>query len=62
MGKEYRIRKLTPREFYRLMGVDEESINKMLDVNSDTQCYKQAGNSIVVDTLAHMFKNLNIVN
>ena len=57
---QYRIRKLTPRECGRLMGVSDEDIDKMTTVNSDTQLYKQFGNSIVVDIMCAMFKNLNI--
>ena len=57
---EYRIRKLTPRECGRLMGVSDEDISKMAAVNSNTQLYKQFGNSIVVDVMCAMFKNLNI--
>lgn len=56
----YRIRKLTPRECGRLMGVSDEDIFKMAAVNSNTQLYKQFGNSIVVDVMCAMFKNLNI--
>lgn len=56
-----RIRKLTPRECWRLMGFDDEDFNKARAVNSDTQLYKQAGNSIVVNVLeaimGNMFKN-----
>lgn len=57
---QYRIRKLTPRECGRLMGVSDEDISKMAEVNSNTQLYKQFGNSIVVDVMCEMFKNLNI--
>lgn len=57
---QYRIRKLTPRECGRLMGVSDEDIFKMAAVNSNTQLYKQFGNSIVVDVMCAMFKNLNI--
>jgi site-specific DNA-cytosine methylase len=57
---KYRIRKLTPRECGRLMGVSDEDISKMAAVNSNTQLYKQFGNSIVVDVMCAMFKNLNI--
>ena len=57
---QYRIRKLTPRECGRLMGVSDEDISKMAAVNSNTQMYKQFGNSIVVDVMWAMFKNLNI--
>lgn len=56
----YRIRKLTPRECGRLMGVSDEDISKMAAVNSNTQLYKQFGNSIVVDVMVAMFKNLGI--
>lgn len=56
----YRIRKLTPRECGRLMGASDEDISKMAAVNSNTQLYKQFGNSIVVDVMCAMFKNLNI--
>ena len=62
MEKQYRIRKLTPRECGRLMGVSDEDISKMASVNSNTQLYKQFGNSIVVDVMCAMFKNLNIEN
>ena len=57
---QYRIRKLTPRECGRLMGVSDEDIYKMATVNSNTQLYKQFGNSIVVDVMCAMFKKLNI--
>lgn len=47
-----RIRKLTPKECYRLMGFDDEDFNKSQSVpTSNTRLYKQAGNSIVVDVL-----------
>lgn len=55
--KNYRIRKLTPRECWRLMGVKDEQFNKLHDI-SNTQLYKMAGNSIVVDVLMGIFKNL----
>lgn len=60
IATQYRIRKLTPRECGRLMGVSDEDISKMAAVNSNTQLYKQFGNSIVVDVMCAMFKNLNI--
>ena len=56
----YRIRKLTPRECGRLMSVSDSDITKMESVNSNTQLYKQFGNSIVVDVMVAMFSNLNI--
>ena len=53
-----RIRKLTPKECWRLMGFSDENFEKARQVNSDTQLYKQAGNSIVVNVLVEIFKNL----
>lgn len=56
---DMRIRKLTPRECWRLMGFGDEDFNKAKAVpTSDTQLYKQAGNSIVVNVLEAVFKNL----
>lgn len=55
---DYRIRKLTPKECWRLMGFDDESFEKAAKVNSNTQLYKQAGNSIVVNVLEKIFINL----
>lgn len=46
-----RIRKLTPKECWRLMGFDDEDVDKAEKVNSNTQLYKQAGNSICVPVL-----------
>jgi DNA (cytosine-5)-methyltransferase 1 len=60
IATKYRIRKLTPRECGRLMGVSDEDIDKMEVVNSNSQLYKQFGNSIVVDVLCAIFKQLNI--
>lgn len=54
-----KIRKLTPREYWRLMGWKDEQIDKVKDIGmSDTQMYKQAGNSIVVNVLEGIFKQL----
>ena len=49
------IRKLTPRECYRLMGFSDAEFDRAEKVNSNTQLYKQAGNSIVVDVLEELF-------
>ena len=55
----YRIRKLTPKECWRLMGFDDEDFEKAKAIpTSNTQLYKQAGNSIVVNVLEKIFKNL----
>ena len=53
-----RIRKLTPKECWRLMGFNDEEFEKAQKVNSNAQLYKQAGNSIVVDVLEKIFRNL----
>ena len=50
-----RIRKLTPQECWRLMGFDDADFDKAAQYNSNTQLYKQAGNSIVVDVLYYIF-------
>jgi DNA (cytosine-5)-methyltransferase 1 len=55
---DLRIRKLTPLECWRLMGFDDEDFYKAEKVNSNTQLYKQAGNSIVVDVLEYLFKEI----
>lgn len=65
---KYRIRKLTPLECYRLMGFDDEDFMKAKQAlihayyngkdKADSQLYKQAGNSIVVNVLEEIFKNL----
>lgn len=55
---QFRIRKLTPKECWRLMGFSDDDFHKAEEVNSNTQLYKQAGNSIVVDVLEGIFKQL----
>lgn len=60
-GKKFRIRKLTPRECFRLMGVDDQDIDKMQKAGiSNSGQYKLAGNSIVVDVLYHIFRKMFI--
>lgn len=55
----YRIRKLTPRECFRLMSVSDTDIDKIQAAGiSNTQQYKMAGNSIVVDVLYHIFRKM----
>lgn len=53
-----RIRKLTPKECWRLMGFSDEDFARAEAVNSNTQLYKQAGNSIVTNVLAAIFWEL----
>ena len=55
----FKIRKVTPRECFRLMGLHDDDIDKIQATGiSNTQQYKMAGNSIVVDVLEAIFKNL----
>lgn len=51
----YRIRKLTPKSCWRLMDFSDEDFHKAESVNSNTQLYKQAGNSIVKNVLVAIF-------
>ena len=60
LWKDYGVFKLSPRECGRLMAVKDSDIDKMLAVNSKSQCYKQFGNSIVVTVLMAIFSQLNI--
>lgn len=58
-GKRYRIRKLTPRETFRLMDVKDEDIDKIQQAGiAKTNQYKLAGNSIVVSPMYHIFRKL----
>lgn len=53
------VRKLTPRECYRLMGVSDDDIDKLLSIEiGDSRHWKLAGNSIVVDCMVHIFDKL----
>ena len=55
----YRIRKLTPKECFRLMAFSDEAFDKAKAAGvSNSQLYKQAGNSIVVDVLYYIYKSL----
>lgn len=58
VATQYRIRKLTPRECWRLMDFSDEDFEKAAEVNSNTQLYKQAGNSIVVNVLVAILGQL----
>ena len=55
---DFRIRKLTPKECWRLMGFDDTDFEKAEAVNSNSQLYKQAGNSIVVDVIEKIYEKL----
>ncbi|MFB0972517.1 MAG: DNA cytosine methyltransferase, partial [Neofamilia sp.] len=54
----FKVRKLTPLECWRLMGIADEDFKKASKVVSNTQLYKQAGNAIVVDVLEGIFKQM----
>lgn len=59
--QNFRLRKLTERECFRLMGVDDEDISKIQSADiSKSQMYKLAGNSIVVDVLTEIFRKMFI--
>ena len=55
----YRIRKLTPRECWRLQGFPDWAFDKAQEVNSNSQLYKQAGNSVTVNVIAAIAKELD---
>ena len=55
---DYRIRKLTPRECWRLQGFPDWAFDKAQEVNSNSQLYKQAGNSVTVNVIAAIAKEL----
>lgn len=56
--ENFNIRKLTPKECWRLMGFDDEDFEKAQNFNSNTQLYKQAGNSVCVNVIEELYKNL----
>ena len=53
---DFRIRKLTPRECWRLQGFPDWAFDKAQEVNSNSQLYKQAGNSVTVNVIAAIAK------
>lgn len=53
-----KIRKLTPKEYWRLFDFDDADYEKAKAIQSDTQLYKQAGNSIVVNVLVAILGQL----
>lgn len=54
----FRIRKLTPKECWRLQGFPDWAFEKAREVNSNSQLYKQAGNSVTVNVIAEIAKRL----
>lgn len=57
---KYRIRRLTPHEYWRLMGYKDTDFEKASSVVSNSQLYKQAGNAIVKQVLMAIFSQMNI--
>lgn len=55
---DFRIRKLTPLECWRLQGFPDWAFDKAQEVNSNSQLYKQAGNSVTVNVIAEIAKEL----
>jgi len=53
-----RIRRLMPRECLRLQGFEDGQIDKILAINSDSQAYKQAGNSVTVNVIEAIGRRL----
>lgn len=59
---DFRIRKLTPRECWRLQGFPDWAFDKAQEVNSNSQLYKQAGNSVTVNVITAIAKELEWKN
>lgn len=60
LTSDLRIRKLTPRECWRLQGFPDWAFDKAQEVNSDSQLYKQAGNSVTVPVMEFVAKRLSM--
>lgn len=54
----FKIRKLTPRECWRLQGFPDLAFDKAQEVNSNSQLYKQAGNSVTVNVIKEIAERL----
>ena len=57
-GKLVRIRRLTPKECFRLQGFSDDLFEKAARVNSDAQLYKQAGNAVTVNVAFEVARSL----
>lgn len=60
LTNQYKIRRLTPLECFRLQGFPDDAFFRAEKVNSDTQLYKQAGNSITTCVMVELFKKIYI--
>lgn len=58
MIKDYKIRKLTPKECFRLQGFPDEYFERAASINSDSQLYKQAGNSVTANVIYEIARKL----
>ena len=58
-GQTLKVRKLTPRECFRLQGFPDEYFERAAAVNSDSQLYKQAGNSVTVNVIYEFAKRFS---
>lgn len=59
MKGDWKIRKLTPRECFRLQGIDDELFEKAEFVNGDSQLYKQIGNAVSVPVIELIGRRMN---
>ena len=57
-----RIRRLMPRECFRLQGFEDEQIDKILAITSDAQAYKQAGNGVTVNVVEAIGRRIRAVD
>ncbi len=58
VAEDLRIRKLTPKECFRLQGFPDEYYERAASICSDSQLYKQAGNSVTVNVIYEIAKRL----
>ena len=56
--EDYQIRRLIPREYFRLQGMKDEDFDKIENEISDTQLYKIAGNGLTVDVMSAILKEI----
>ena len=59
-GQDIKIRKLTPKECFRLQGWTDDYFEKAEFVNSDSQLYKQAGNGVTVNVIYEIAKKMGV--
>ena len=59
LNKNWKIRKLTPKECFRLQGIEDEMFERAESVNSDSQLYKQVGNACTVNVVYEIARRFN---